>query len=234
MKTEDNSLPVVNEQFLAGDVRAAENPSLTALQVLFVREHNWQVDRSRRAPELERREPLPGSSRHRHGGTREHHLHRVPAEARRARAIDDYTGYNAKVDATISAEFAGAAFRFGHSIVSGDTERIDNDGNVAGPARDPAAGRVLHEAGRLQRLRRRRRLPAPPRRRSLADDGRAHRRGPAQLPVRPAGRHGPRGDQHPARTGHRARHAQRDAQGLGLRPYTRSSRSPTMPRRSRR
>ena len=45
LKTEDNSLPVVNKQFLAGDVRAAENPSLTALQMLFVREHNFQVDR---------------------------------------------------------------------------------------------------------------------------------------------------------------------------------------------
>src|SRR5262252_1375826 len=30
--------------FAAGDVRAAENPSLTALQTLFGREHNYQVD----------------------------------------------------------------------------------------------------------------------------------------------------------------------------------------------
>ena len=45
LTVENNSLPVVNGQFLAGDVRAAENPSLTALQVLFVREHNSQVDR---------------------------------------------------------------------------------------------------------------------------------------------------------------------------------------------
>ena len=39
-----DNLPVVNGMFVAGDVRAAENPSLTALQTLFVREHNHQVD----------------------------------------------------------------------------------------------------------------------------------------------------------------------------------------------
>jgi hypothetical protein len=39
--------------------------------------------------------------------------------------IDPYKGYKTQVDATILVEFAGAAFRFGHSIVSGDTERID-------------------------------------------------------------------------------------------------------------
>ena len=45
MKTsEGNNLPIVDGMFVAGDVRAAENPDLTALQTLFVREHNYQVD----------------------------------------------------------------------------------------------------------------------------------------------------------------------------------------------
>ena len=42
--SEGNNLPIVNGMFLAGDVRASENPSLTALQTLFVREHNHQAD----------------------------------------------------------------------------------------------------------------------------------------------------------------------------------------------
>jgi peroxidase len=137
MKTANNSLPVVNGQFLAGDVRAAENPALTALQVLFVREHNWQVDRLHA----------------KHANWDAEHLYQearaiVTAELANITyteflpklvgdRLDDYKGYKAKVDATISVEFAGAAFRFGHSIVSGDTERIDNDGNVTDPAEIP-------------------------------------------------------------------------------------------------
>ena len=47
MKTSaGDNLPIDPQSgmFLAGDVRAAENPSLTAVQTLFVREHNFQVD----------------------------------------------------------------------------------------------------------------------------------------------------------------------------------------------
>src|SRR6476619_890194 len=120
MKSANNSLPLLNGQFLAGDVRAAENPSLTALQVLFVREHNWQVDRLHDAhPNW--------------GGGKLYQEARAIVTAELANItyteflpklvghrIDDYTGYKARVDAPISAEFAGAAFRFGHSIVSGD------------------------------------------------------------------------------------------------------------------
>ena len=36
-------LPVVNDAFIAGDARVMENPELTALTILFMREHNYWV-----------------------------------------------------------------------------------------------------------------------------------------------------------------------------------------------
>ena len=137
LTVENNSLPVVNGQFLAGDVRAAENPSLTALQVLFVREHNSQVDRLHDAHPNWGEDKLYQEARaivtaELANVTYTEFLPKLVGDR-----IDPYTGFQPEVDATISVEFAGAAFRFGHSIVSGDTERIDNAGNVAGPAEIP-------------------------------------------------------------------------------------------------
>ena len=37
------ALPVVNDQFITGDPRVMENPELTALTILFMREHNFWV-----------------------------------------------------------------------------------------------------------------------------------------------------------------------------------------------
>ncbi|GEO15263.1 peroxidase family protein [Microvirga aerophila] len=131
--SEGDNLPIVNGQYVAGDARAAENPSLTALQVLFVREHNYQVDR------LEVEHP-------RWSGERLYQEARAIVIAELANityreflpkllgddALDAYRGYDPRVDPRISAEFAGAAYRFGHSLVSAETERIDNNGALVG------------------------------------------------------------------------------------------------------
>jgi peroxidase len=136
MKTSDgNNLPIENGQFLAGDVRAQENPSLTALQTLFVREHNHQVDQLQAAH--------PDWS-----GDQLYNQARAIVSAEIANityseflphllgpdAIAPYKGYDSTVDPRITEEFAGAAFRFGHSIVSAETERINEKGAVVGPS----------------------------------------------------------------------------------------------------
>jgi hypothetical protein len=128
--------------FAAGDVRANENVELTALQTLFVRNHNLI------ATELQQEHP---------GWTDE----QLYQEARKiniaeyqeiiytqylpdllgANALPSYTGYNSSVDPAIATEFSTVAFRFGHSLLSSGIERQGNNGQDVLP-NDPAGGAI--------------------------------------------------------------------------------------------
>src|SRR4051812_26542576 len=132
MSAGDN-LPIVNtdqgKAFVAGDVRAQENPDLTALQVLFVREHNFQVD------QLHKEHPN-------WSGDMLYETAKAITTAEMVNityseflphllgkdAIEPYHGYDPTVDARITEEFEGAAYRFGHSIVSDEISAISNTG----------------------------------------------------------------------------------------------------------
>jgi len=126
-------LPVVETAngpaYAAGDVRAHENPDLTALQTMFVREHNWQVDRLHAEH--------PGWS-----GDQLYETAKAITTAEMVNityteflphllgpdAIPLYHGYDPTVDARISEEFEGAAYRFGHSLVSDGIDALSNSG----------------------------------------------------------------------------------------------------------
>lgn len=115
--------------FMAGDVRAQENPDLTALQTLFVREHNYQVD------QLHKEHPN-------WSGDKLYEMAKAITTAEMVNityseflphllgkdAIGPYHGYDPTVDARITEEFEGAAYRFGHSIVSDEISAISNIG----------------------------------------------------------------------------------------------------------
>lgn len=138
MKMSDGgNLPIVDGAFLAGDVRAAENPSLTALQTLFVREHNYQVDQLHHAHPHMGGEQLYQQARAivtaeiQHITYDEFLPHLVGTNA-----LSAYQGYDPSVDPRISVEFAGAAYRFGHSIVSADIVKLGEQGQVLGPTQD--------------------------------------------------------------------------------------------------
>ena len=127
------NLPLGGGGFLAGDVRAMENPSLTALQTLFIREHNWQVDRlAAETPALDG-EALYQQARAIVGAEIAHitYTEFLPLLVG---ALPAYAGYDPGVDARLSVEFTGAAYRWGHSTVSAETERVDEWGGVTGPA----------------------------------------------------------------------------------------------------
>ncbi len=130
LRTADGHMKPQGMAFAAGDVRAQENPDLTALQVLFVREHNYQVDRLQ--------EEHPNWS-----GDRLYETAKAITTAEMVNityneflphllgedAIGRYQGYDPTADARITEEFAGAAFRFGHSIVSDEISAIRNLGD---------------------------------------------------------------------------------------------------------
>jgi hypothetical protein len=121
-----------SQLFAAGDVRANENIELTAMQTLFVREHN------RIAGLLAQQNPTWSDEQ-------------LYQEARRLviaelqiitytewlpallgpNALPAYTGYKANVDPAIANEFSTALFRFAHSQLDNDIERKNNDGTDA-------------------------------------------------------------------------------------------------------
>jgi Animal haem peroxidase len=134
MKTsEGNNLPIVDGVFMAGDVRATENPDLTALQTLFVREHNYQVDRLHEAhptwigDQLYENAKTIVTAEIANITYNEFLPHLLGPDA-----IAPYDGYDPDVDPRITEEFAGAVFRFGHSIVSADIEQTGEQGQVLG------------------------------------------------------------------------------------------------------
>jgi len=118
------------EQFLAGDTRVNEQPGLTAIHTLFMREHNrlakavaderpWlndeQIFQAARAKNIAYMQSI----------TYNEFLPTLLGK----NSLNRYKGYDRKADPSIANEFATAAFRFGHSMVTSDVTRIDESGN---------------------------------------------------------------------------------------------------------
>jgi peroxidase len=126
-----NYLPIVDGQYVGGDVRAAENPDLTSLDVLFVREHNrWVAQLHAADPKLSG-DQLYDMAR---AATIAEYQNIVYSEFLPSllgpNTLTPYQGYNPNVSPQISEEFSTAAYRFGHSIISPTETKIANDGTV--------------------------------------------------------------------------------------------------------
>nr|NIP92047.1 hypothetical protein [Akkermansiaceae bacterium] len=133
-----NDLGLPSEDLLlAGDVRANEQCALTAMHTLFVREHN------RLAREIAARD-FPGADLSDPAVDTE-----IYEQARKfvgafiqnityqeflpvilgADALPSYAGYDQDINAALSQEFANAAYRVGHSMVTPELLRFDQFGD---------------------------------------------------------------------------------------------------------
>ena len=123
--------PDGGDELLTGDIRAAENIALTSLHTLFVREHN------RIADEISEQQPWLSDDAI-------FNLTRAQVEAVMQAitfneflpllvgedAFDAYAGYDSTVDPGLSVEFSTAVFRFGHTLLSPELLRTEEDGSV--------------------------------------------------------------------------------------------------------
>jgi peroxidase len=113
-----------NRLFLAGDIRANEQIALTAMHTLFVREHNRLCKKMRRLgldgeAIYQRARKIIGAQMQ--VITYKEFLPLLLGPT----AIPVYSGYDEQVNPAIANEFSGAAYRFGHSMLSSSLLRYN-------------------------------------------------------------------------------------------------------------
>ena len=118
--------------FLAGDVRANEQVGLTAMHTLWVREHNRIAEQLASEQPKASDEQLYQRARaiviaEMQAITYNEFLPALLGED----AISEYRGYDHRVNPGITNVFSTAAYRFGHSMLSSELLRLDNDGTIA-------------------------------------------------------------------------------------------------------
>lgn len=132
LEVENNGPLPSTSMFLAGDIRANENPLLTSLHTVFAREHNRLVDAiAVQQPSLDD-EGRYQLARKLVGAEIQAITYRefLPALIGGGVSTDNLQShtYQQSLDASVTNAFANAAFRLGHSQVSSDLSIVDETG----------------------------------------------------------------------------------------------------------
>jgi len=132
MVSSDNgqALPVVDDEFVSGDVRVMENPELTALTTLFMREHNYWVGYLKASNPTWTGDQLYQMAKAITTAEYQNIVYTEYLPALIGPILGPYNGYNSNVNAQVTQEFSTAAFRMGHSQVSDTQAGLGNNGNV--------------------------------------------------------------------------------------------------------
>jgi|CXWL01.1.fsa_nt_gi RHS repeat-associated protein len=116
--------------FVAGDVRASENVALEAMHTVLLREHNRLADVIAVANPGLSDEGIYQQARRWLVGELQHIVYSEYLPVLLGpNAVPAYTGYNVSTDPAVSAIFATAAFRFGHSQMVSQLLQLDAAGS---------------------------------------------------------------------------------------------------------
>jgi peroxidase len=124
-----HALPVVNDTFVSGDPRVMENPELTAVVTLFMREHNFWVSTLKAQHPEWTSDQLYNMAKAITTAEYQNIVYEEYLPLLIGPVLGPYHGYNPDIDAQVTQEFSTAAFRL-HTQVSDTQEGLDNNGNV--------------------------------------------------------------------------------------------------------
>ena len=122
------SLPE-SDMFVTGDSRGNETIELTALQTLFLDNHNHiATELQKEHPRWDDEELFQEARKINIAEFQSIIYNEWIPDVLGSNALPPYEGYNPNVNATIATEFSTVAFRFGHTLLSDDLERQGNNG----------------------------------------------------------------------------------------------------------
>lgn len=115
--------------FVAGDIRANENPLLIAIHTIFVREHNRNCSLIKSKNPTWDDEQIYQHAKRITSGLIQSIVYNewLPSQGLEVPA---YQGYNEALDPSISNVFSAAAFRMGHTLINSNIIRMQNDGST--------------------------------------------------------------------------------------------------------
>jgi peroxidase len=133
--------------FVAGDIRVNEQVALTSVQTLFLREHNFWADDTRRRNPNWSDEQIYQHARAIVGAEIQAITYRefLPVLLG-PNALRAYNGYQPRVNAGIENVFATAAYRFGHSLLSANLLRLGGNRQPIAQGNLPLASAFFNQA----------------------------------------------------------------------------------------